>query len=230
MRATLLVLLLALALAVPGARAASSSLTLAGPTDAVASGSVVPLAVRVELRDFWCSQPREVSVEATVRGSGAEATLANGTLRFTTDDAAHFADAWVAEGNLSLAVRALGAEEGVVEVVASLSPPADCVATDGFTPASANATLRVRPAPAPEASPPPANDAAPPEANETAASNESMDANATQESVGGRPAPPGSGFIGDYRPPGEVERTPGPAVAVVALALVVAAVGLRRKR
>lgn len=228
----LVVLLLAAAVASPGAAAAASSLTLAAPDGAVDSGSVVPVAVRVELRDFWCTQAREFGVEALVRGTGAQASLPNGSLRFVTDDEPHFADAFTVEGTLGVAVEALGATDGTVEIVASLAPPQDCFAPDGFPPASATLTLTVRPAPPPapveEA---PANESAPGEANETPATNESLPANesdeAPQESVG-RPAP-GEGYIGDYTPPENERAVPGAGVAAVVLVAALAA-GARRKR
>ena len=226
-----MVALLVLALAAPLAAAASATLTLTPPEGPVASGSTVNVRVRLELRDFWCQQPREVAVEAMGRGSGAEASLPNGSLRFVTDDQPHFSDAAVFEGDLPVAVRALGQGEGTVEVVASASMPADCFAPDGFPPASASVTLRVSPAPA---TPPPTGPVAnetPAEGNETAAGNESV-GNGTQESVGGDGrATPGSGPIGDYRPPEGARDAPGVgATALVAVGAAVALAAGRRKR
>ena len=224
--------LLAFALVLPVAAAASASLTLTPPEGAAPSGSTVPVKVRLELRDFWCSQPRELAVEAMVRGSDAEASLPNGSLRFMTDDQPHFSDAAVFEGDLLVTVRARGEAEGRVEVVASVAPPADCFAPDGFTGASANATLRVTPAPTvPEPATPPPENATAPEANGTPEANEPVDANGTQESVGGDGrAPPGSGPIGDYRPPAGGNDAPGVGVAALVAVGAAVAVAARRKR
>lgn len=231
-----MVVILALTLALPAAAAASATLTLTPPEGAVPSGSTVPVRVRLELRDFWCSQPREVAVEAMVRGSGASASLPNGSLRFMTDAQPHFGQAYVLEGELPVAVQALGASEGTVELVASVAPPADCFTPDGFVTASANATLRVTPAPAapePATTPPAPGNGTAAEGNETADANETetVDGNDTQESVGGDGRqPPGMGPIGDYQPPASNDNVPGLGLAALLAVGAASALVLRRKR
>lgn len=239
----LLVCLFALATSMPAASAASATLVLTPSEAAVASGANVPLSVRLEVRDFWCPQPRELTVELTARGAGATGVPAEPTLRFMTDDASHFGEAYVVEGSTVVQVESFDAAGGTVELTATFAPDlTGCFAPDGFAPVTARATFHVgggngAPPPPPPAPPPPpqpenetnaTGNAPPPAANESGGSENGT--LPTQESVDR--LPPGGGYIGDYAPTGEVESVgvPGPGALAAVAALAALAVLLGRKR
>lgn len=156
--------ILLLTLLAPSASAATATLQLVGPTQAVAAGEAVPITVRLHIEDFLCQQPRTFEVQLEVRGDGqASGVLAPATARFEVPAKSYFLEDYDAERVVNMTVGG----SGRLQVFATFAPPeGTCFTPGGFQPAFANLTIDVQSgAVAPPAQTPPATP--PAEANGT---------------------------------------------------------------
>lgn len=245
MRLAPLLALLVLA-SLPSASAASpASLTFAGPVEPIAldGGPVtVPLNLTLTLEQFSCMEDAQFPVLIRIAGSGAYVTLDTQRPVFLVPADSYLVDPY----NATVVVNAtLGpdpaAHEGTINLIASFtSEGGGCIAPGGFSPATANLTLRTTTSTNSSGNSTGNFTGEPTPGNGTAAEgNETLgnETNQTAPPEDVTPATPkrqtGSGsedYIGDYRPPDESSDKSVPAPGFLfALGAVAAALLLRRK-
>lgn len=242
---------LVLLLAVPSVSASpGATLTIRGP-DAAKDTAPTTLNVTLTLSDFACTRETPFQVKLSAQTSGSlQATLSTNQLVYVVPAESYAFTPY--QGDATVDITMSGA--GAVTVTATFeSDGGDCIVVGGFPSATATFTLRsaasgptTSPSPpgtnttATPSTPPPTNETSPspaPSADNSTATNATRSSNTTSAPAGNNTntsggvdqLPPGKGYVGDYKPPEESSKVPGPGMILMGAALAIAAFALRKR-